>query len=72
MMNDEHFDYIVVGGGSGGSTVAGRLAEAGARVLVLEVGGTDRRPDVLIPAGLPLGVRLLQLEVRPRTRSHPE
>ncbi|QZT58573.1 GMC family oxidoreductase [Mycolicibacterium austroafricanum] len=51
-MSVEQFDYIVVGGGSGGSTVAGRLAEAGAQVLVLEAGGTDRRPDVLIPAGL--------------------
>jgi len=53
-MGDEYFDYIVVGAGSGGSTVAGRLAEAGAKVLVLEAGGTDRRPDVLIPAGLPV------------------
>ncbi|WP_054604041.1 GMC family oxidoreductase [Mycolicibacterium fortuitum] len=54
---DERFDYVVVGGGSGGSPVAGRLAEAGARVLVLEAGGTDRRADVLIPAGLPLVYR---------------
>jgi choline dehydrogenase len=44
-------DYVVVGGGSAGSVVAGRLAEAGADVIVLEAGGTDRRPDVLIPAG---------------------
>jgi choline dehydrogenase len=44
-------DYVVVGGGSAGSVVAGRLAEAGADVVVLEAGGTDRRPDVLIPAG---------------------
>ncbi len=53
-MSNEYFDYIVVGAGSGGSTVAGRLAESGARVLVLEAGGSDRRPDVLIPAGLPV------------------
>ena len=44
-------DYVVVGGGSAGSVVAGRLAEAGADVLLLEAGGTDRRPDVRLPAG---------------------
>jgi choline dehydrogenase-like flavoprotein len=48
----ETFDYVVVGGGSAGSVVAGRLAAAGADVLVLEAGGTDLRPDVLVPAGV--------------------
>jgi choline dehydrogenase len=52
-MTDETFDYIVVGGGSSGSVVASRLAEAGARVLLLEAGGSDRRrPEILIPAGV--------------------
>jgi choline dehydrogenase len=48
----DRFDYIVVGGGSAGCVVAGRLAAAGATVLVLEAGGGDRRPDVWIPAGV--------------------
>src|SRR5262245_57684359 len=32
------FDYIVVGSGAGGGPLAARLAEGGARVLVVEAG----------------------------------
>ena len=48
----EDFDYVIVGGGSAGCVVAGRLGAAGASALVLEAGGTDRRPDVWLPAGV--------------------
>lgn len=37
------YDYIVVGGGSTGSVVAGRLGQAGYSVLVLEAGGPTQR-----------------------------
>ncbi len=37
------YEYIVVGSGAGGGTVAARLAEAGRSVLLLEAGGDPRK-----------------------------
>ncbi|RNL62752.1 FAD-binding protein [Nocardioides marmoriginsengisoli] len=45
-------DYVIVGAGSAGSVVAARLASAGASVIVVEAGGTDRRPDVKLAPGV--------------------
>lgn len=39
---DYDADYIVVGSGAGGGTVAARLAESGFQVLLLEAGGDPR------------------------------
>ncbi|MGE0003987.1 MAG: GMC family oxidoreductase [Parvibaculaceae bacterium] len=46
------FDYIIAGGGSAGCVLAARLSEdKGARVLLVEAGGSDRHPLFHIPAG---------------------
>lgn len=48
----DSFDFIIIGGGSAGSVVAARLSEdRGARVLLLEAGGSDRHPFYHLPAG---------------------
>src|SRR3954452_6324298 len=36
-------DYVVVGSGSSGAAVAGRLAQSGASVIVLEAGKSDEQ-----------------------------
>lgn len=40
--DDAVWDYVIVGSGAGGGTLAARLAEAGMRVFLLEAGGDAR------------------------------
>jgi len=50
-MSFSEFDYVIVGAGSAGCVLAGRLTEdTDVRVLVLEAGGPDRDHRIRIPA----------------------
>jgi 4-pyridoxate dehydrogenase len=52
MTDTETYDYIIVGAGSAGCTLAGRLSEdEGVRVLLIEAGGSDRHPLITVPLG---------------------
>jgi len=72
-VSDEHFDFVIVGGGSAGCALANRLsADPKHRVLVLEAGRPDAWWDVLVhmPAALamPIGSRFYDW----RYHSEPE
>lgn len=48
----DNYDYVIVGAGSAGCTLAGRLTEdPETRVLLIEAGGSDRHPYVTVPIG---------------------
>jgi len=52
-MYEEIFDYVIVGAGTAGCVIAGRLSEYGKyRICVLEAGPPDTNPFIHIPAGV--------------------
>ncbi|WP_226782794.1 GMC family oxidoreductase [Oceaniglobus trochenteri] len=53
MTSETRFEYVVVGGGSAGATLAARLSEDGkTRVCLLEAGGAGKHLLIRAPAGV--------------------
>lgn len=54
MSKDRTYDYVIVGAGSAGCVLAGRLSEdPGVRVALVESGPRDRKTEIRIPAAFP-------------------
>lgn len=64
-------DYVIIGAGSAGSAMAYRLGEAGARVTVIEHGGTDAGPFIQMPAALSYPMNMAMYDWGFRTEPEP-
>lgn len=66
------FDYVIVGAGTAGCVLAGRLAEDSAtRICLIEAGGSDRHPFISIPAMVAPAIASKRLNWRFETVPQP-
>ena len=66
------FDYVIVGGGTAGCALAGRLSEDPAnRICLIEAGGRDNHPFIKVPAGVAAAIGTERLNWRFATVPQP-
>ncbi|MBT6087438.1 MAG: choline dehydrogenase [Rhodospirillaceae bacterium] len=71
-VNDETFDYVIVGAGSAGCVLANRLSEGAAnKVLLLEAGGSDRSVFIQMPSALSIPMNSAEYDWRYWTEPEP-
>lgn len=64
-------DFVIVGAGSAGCTMAYRLSEAGASVIVIEHGGSDAGPLIQMPAALSYPMNMSRYDWGYRSEPEP-
>ena len=71
-MNEDFFDYVIVGAGSAGCVLADRLTEDGKHsVVLLEYGGSDRSIFVQMPSALSIPMGMSRYDWRYYTEPEP-
>jgi len=70
---DASFDYVIVGAGTAGCVLAGRLAQdLGVRICLIEAGGSDRHPLISTPAMVAAAIATRRLNWRFETAPQPD
>ena len=64
-------EYVIVGSGSAGAALAYRLGAAGARVVVIEAGGSDIGPFIQMPAALSYPMNMKRYDWGFKTEPEP-
>lgn len=71
-MDQPSADYVIIGSGSAGSTLAYRLSENGKySVLVLEYGGSDAGPFIQMPGALSYPMNMKRYDWEFKTQAEP-
>jgi choline dehydrogenase len=71
-LENENFDYVIVGAGSAGCVLADRLSADGARrVLLLEYGGSDRSIFIQMPSALSIPMNMPKYDWSYHTEPEP-
>ncbi|MEM6593673.1 MAG: choline dehydrogenase [Pseudomonadota bacterium] len=64
-------DYVIIGAGSAGCTIAYRIAEAGHSVIVIEHGGSDIGPFIQMPGALSFPMNMARYDWGYRSEPEP-
>jgi choline dehydrogenase len=72
-LSRDEYDYVIVGAGSAGCVLAARLTEDTATtVLLIEAGGSDRSPIIVMPGAIPFAYQRKKINWGIQSGPEPE